>query len=126
VVSKLPPSFRHLKAPTDPTDHFSCGVPIYANAYTTTCRNCSKLHTLSINPKIVGTLIDETGCIGAGKLLWSERAWETLLGRSVEAVTNMTTDEIRLLEQRMMYLRMHLVVGWEESVGKLAVLGMRA
>jgi len=38
----------------------------------------------------------------------------------------MTTNEIRLLEQRMMYMRVHLVVGWEESIGKLAVLGMRA
>jgi len=108
------------------TKYFSCGVPIYANTYRTTCRNCSSLHTLSINPHIIGTLLDETGCVGAGKLLWSERAWETLLGRCVEDVTMMTTNEIRLLEQRMMYMRVHLVVGWEESIGKLAVLGMRA
>ncbi|KAG9246758.1 hypothetical protein BJ878DRAFT_455587 [Calycina marina] len=103
-----------------------CGVPVYANTRMTTCRNCSKLLTLALNPRIVGMLLDEAGCIGGGKLLWSERAWEQLLGRSVEEVTKMTTDEIRLLEQRMVYLRMHLVVGWEESVGKLAVLGMRA
>jgi len=108
------------------TNYSSCGIPIYANTRKATCYNCSKLHSLSINPKIIGLLLDETGCISAGKLLWSERAWETLLGRNVEDVTNMAIEEIRLLEQRMIYLRMHLVVGWEESVGKLAVLGMRA
>lgn len=81
---------------------------------------------LLLNPKIIGTLLDETGCIAAGKLLWSDRAWEQLLGRPVEEVTQMTTEEIRLLEQRASFMRMHLVVGWEESVGRLAVLGMRA
>jgi len=55
-------------------------------------------------------------------LLWSERAWEQLLGRSVKEFTEMTAEERRLLEQRMLFMRMHLVFGWEESVGKLAIL----
>jgi hypothetical protein len=37
----------------------------------------------------------------------------------------MSIDDIRWLEQRLHFLRMHLVFGWEESVGRLAVLGMR-
>ena len=37
----------------------------------------------------------------------------------------MTSEEIRWLEQRMTFLRMHLVFGWEESVGRLAILGVR-
>lgn len=36
--------------------------------------------------------------------------------------TEMTAEERRLLEQRMLFMRMHLVFGWEESVGKLAIL----
>ena len=105
---------------------YSCGVPIYANELEIPCRNCSKLLKLYLNPKIIGILIDETGCITPGKLLWSERAWEQLLGRTVKEVTEMTNEEIRWLEQRMMFMRMHLVFGWEESVGRLAILGMRA
>lgn len=104
----------------------SCGVPIFANSRTTPCRNCSKPLTLSINPKIIGTLADETGCIAPGKLLWSARAWEELLGRPVEEFTVITEEEARLFEQRMLFLRMHLVVGWSEEVGRLAVLGMKA
>jgi hypothetical protein len=104
----------------------SCGIPAYANELMVPCPNCSKPLTLLLNPKIIGTLLDETGGIAPGKLLWSDRAWEQLLGRTVAEVAKMTTDEARWLEQRMLFLRMHLVVGWEESVGRLAVLGMRA
>jgi len=81
--------------------------------------------TLSLNPKIIGTLLDETGSIAPGKLLWSERAWEQLFGRTVKEVTEMTNEEIRWLEQRILFMRLHLVFGWEESVGKLAILGVR-
>lgn len=103
-----------------------CGVPVYSNTPTTPCRNCDKPLSLFINPKIIGTLVDETGCIAPGKLLWSERAWEQLLGRSKAEMCEMKGEEIRWLEQRMAFMRMHLVVGWEEGVGRLAVLGMRA
>jgi hypothetical protein len=103
----------------------SCGVPVYANELRIPCPNCSKPLNLQLNTKIMGTLLDETGCIAPGKLLWSDRAWEQLLGRSVKKVTMMTTDEVRLFEQRAVFLRVHLVVGWEESVGRLAVLGVR-
>lgn len=102
-----------------------CGDPVYANTATTICKNCSKSLTLYLNPKVIGNLLDETGCIAAGKLLWSERAWEQLLGRTVGSLTEMGIEDIRWLEQRLSFLRMHLVFGWEESVGRLAVLGMR-
>jgi hypothetical protein len=44
-------------------------------------------------------------------------------------MTEMTSEEIRWLEQRLLFLRMHLVIGWasEEVLGeRLAVLGMKA
>ena len=37
----------------------------------------------------------------------------------------MPIEDIRYLEQRLSFLRMHLVFGWEENAGRLAVLGMR-
>lgn len=122
--------FLSLVSSSKPTTniHFSpsCGVPIYANKLEIPCNNCSKPLKLYLNPRIIGTLLDETGCIAPGKLLWSERAWKQLLGRTAKEVTEMTNEDIRWLEQRMMFMRMHLVFGWEESVGRLAVLGMRA
>ncbi|KAI9643763.1 hypothetical protein NHQ30_007112 [Ciborinia camelliae] len=60
-----------------------CGIPIYTNTPQTPCPHCTKPLSLTLNPKIIGTLIDETGCLSAGKLVWSEKAWAELLGRSV-------------------------------------------
>ena len=104
----------------------SCGIPMYANTLTIPCPNCSKLLALSLNPKVLGTLADETGCIAPGKLLWSSKAWEELFGRTEEEVTLMTAEEIGWFEQRVLFMRLHLVFGWEEDVGRLAVLGVRA
>jgi hypothetical protein len=104
----------------------SCGVPIYANTLTTPCHNCTKPLTLRLNPKIIGQLLDETGAIAPGKLLWSERAWEKFFGRTLKEICVMSAEQIRLFEQRVLFMRMHLCFGWEESVGRLAVLGVFA
>jgi hypothetical protein len=78
-----------------------------------------------LNSKIIGTLLDETGSIAAGQLVWSERAWGQLLGRSAQELTEMSKEEVKLLEQRMLFLRMHLVFGWDESLERLAILGVK-
>ncbi len=112
-----------------PLQHFltlpSCSVPTFANTAEDTCRNCSKVLKLFINPRVIGNLLDETGCLASSKLLWSERAWEQLFGRPVEEVTKKTSEFFRLFEQRALFMRFHLVVGWSGEVGRLAVLGMR-
>lgn len=79
---------------------------------------------MHLNPKSVGLLLDETGCIAAGKLLWSPRAWEIFFDRSIKEVTEMTLDEVKWFEQRVLFMRLHLVFGWETGVGRLAVLGV--
>lgn len=33
----------------------------------------------SINPRVIGPVADETGCVTQGKLIWSDRAWSELL-----------------------------------------------
>jgi hypothetical protein len=91
---------------------------------TSECVNCSKQVKMYLNPKIVGLLLDETGCIAAGKLLWSPRAWEIFFDRTIKEVTEMTLDEAKWFEQRVLFMRLHLVFGWETSVGRLAVLGV--
>jgi hypothetical protein len=36
----------------------------------------------------------------------------------------MSGEEIRWFEQRVLFMRLHLVVGWEGNLGRLAVLGV--
>ncbi|KAK4225344.1 hypothetical protein QBC38DRAFT_531060 [Podospora fimiseda] len=58
----------------------SCGLTVYANKPTATCRNCQATHhSLVLNPRIIGPLLDETSTLAAGKLIWSDRAWTELL-----------------------------------------------
>lgn len=101
-----------------------CGLALYSNKSSIPCPHCLKTVTLTLNPKIVGKCIDETGCIAPGKLLWCAKAWEELLGRKIEDVALMSREEIRLLEQRLLWLRITFVFGWAETVGRLAVLGV--
>jgi hypothetical protein len=98
---------------------------MYTNAPTAKCKNCDKEVSLHLNPKIIGTLIDETASIAAGKLLWSAGAWEDLFGRPVAELVTDDIQIMKLMEQRMVYVRVHIVFGWAEEVGKLAVLAVR-
>lgn len=102
-----------------------CGIPIYANLLSGTCKQCDKIVPLALNPGIVGKLLDETGDIGQGKLVWTEEAWEMLWGRSVDELCVMGSKEIGLLESRVLGLRFSFLFGWEESIGRLAVLEVR-
>ena len=89
------------------------------------CKNCDKELNLRLNPKVIGTLVDETGSIASGKLLWSEKAWEDIFGRTVSELVSDDGQVIRLLEQRMKCMRVTLAFGWSEDVGKLAALAVR-
>lgn len=72
--------------------------------------------------------MDETGSIAPGKLLWTQTAWEQLLGRTAEEFASSTLELLRYMEKRFAYLRITLVFGWtreELSGGRLCVLGVR-
>jgi hypothetical protein len=107
-----------------------CGVPLYGNTPTATCKQCSVVLTLRLNPKILGPVIDETGCSQTGKLYLSEDAWEQLLGRSKQKLCQENIDVLRYLEQRMLYLRVSLGVAWwaeevDVGVGRVWVWEVR-
>jgi hypothetical protein len=99
-------------------------MPIYANEPTSKCQTCDKELNLRLNPKIIGPLVDETGNIASGKLLWSDKAWEDLFGRTASELVSERGQIISLLEQRMKYMRITMVFGWSEDVGKLAALAV--
>ena len=86
---------------------------------------------LRLNPKVLGTVIDETGSIPSGKLILSADAWTDFLGRSEEQLSDLSLDGLKYLERRMSGLRVSLAFGWAGGEGskvaeRLCVLGVRA
>ena len=72
----------------------------------------------------VGLLVDETGAITSGKLIWSDEAWEQLLGRNAEELVAATGNVqlLKYLENRLLFLKLAVMFGWSEEVGKIVVL----
>ena len=77
--------------------------------------------TLSINPRLGGTLTDESGAVACGGLVWSDAAWEQLLGRTAEDLTQASKELLAYLEHRLLFLRVTLLFGWSEELRKLCV-----
>jgi len=106
-----------------------CNIPTYANAATATCKGCDNAVTLRLNPRIIGQVLDETACISAGKLLFSDRAWQDLLGRKSEELLKLGHEEIRYLSDRLLFCRITLLFGWTGDEGKaggrICVLGVQ-
>ncbi|KAJ4362303.1 hypothetical protein N0V83_010396 [Neocucurbitaria cava] len=100
-----------------------CGIPIFANSISAMCKQCDKAIPLRINPRILGPIIDETGQISSGKLIFSNDAWEQLLGRTAEQLLATEVDKLRYLEQRLLFLRvtMGFALSLEDGIGRLAV-----
>ncbi|KAL1606389.1 hypothetical protein SLS60_003792 [Paraconiothyrium brasiliense] len=101
-----------------------CGKPIFASKVVARCRQCDRECTLRINPRILGDVIDETGTISTGKLIFSDAAWEQLLGRTAEQLVSASLEVMKYLEQRLLFLRLTLGFGihlGNEEIGRLVV-----
>ncbi|KAF2209754.1 hypothetical protein CERZMDRAFT_46572 [Cercospora zeae-maydis SCOH1-5] len=107
-----------------------CNIPIYANALVAKCKGCNGVVTLRLHPRIVGQVIDETGAVGCGKLLFSDEAWKNLLGRGPEDLLRMKFEEMEDLHHRILFTRVTLLFGWsgDETVagGRICVLVVEA
>jgi hypothetical protein len=93
----------------------SCSQPFYTSQphATPTCPKCQgDLPTLRLNPHIIGPLLDETGSIASGSLIWSDAAWTQLLGRTAEELAGSKMEQLRYMEERMRWLRITLLMGW--------------
>lgn len=66
-------------------------------------------------------LVDETGCIGAGNLVFSDDAWKQLLGCEVNEVIKSGT-EVKSLERQLLFKRIVIMFYWSEEVGKISVV----
>jgi hypothetical protein len=97
-------------------------------------------------------MVDETGCIATGKLIWSGRAWTELLvgveeemspandgqnacigdgitrdtrsSSSWEELTALDLVALRIVEEQLLYSRITLTFGWSPAVDRLCVLGV--
>jgi hypothetical protein len=89
-----------------------CGIPIFANSVTAMCKQCEKHVPLRINPRILGPVLDETGQVSSGKLVFSTAAWEQLLGRTAEQLVGSDLEVLKALEHRLFFIRVSLGFGW--------------
>ncbi|TIA19430.1 hypothetical protein D6C80_02931 [Aureobasidium pullulans] len=98
-----------------------CGIPIYANAKVAKCKHCDSQVSLRVNPRLIGKLVDESGCITSGKLVLSDHAWTRLLGRSAQEMIESSASTLKSVEHRMLHIRITLRFWWSEEVGKLVI-----
>ncbi|TIA63010.1 hypothetical protein D6C77_02415 [Aureobasidium pullulans] len=98
-----------------------CGIPIYANAKVAKCKHCESQVSLRVNPRLIGKLVDESGCITSGKLVLSDHAWTRLLGRSAQELIESSASTLKSVEHRMLHIRITLRFWWSEEVGKLVI-----
>ncbi|KAI0838702.1 hypothetical protein F5Y06DRAFT_303622 [Hypoxylon sp. FL0890] len=120
-----------------------CGVPMYANKPVATCKNCETKQDLVLNPRVIGSVVDESGTITGSKLVWRNDAWTELLfgstagelqggddsgtdliEQSWEDVTVLGTDVVRDIEELLLYSRITLTFGWASKLQRLCILGV--
>lgn len=127
----------------DPQAHKdnSCGVPLYANTLLATCGHCGQRRQLSVNPRLVGRLVDESGSLAGGKLVWSDPAWTQLFSREAEwpaddgnggpppeqswtHLAALDTQALGNVEEQLRHSRVTLTFGWSAELDRLCVLGV--
>jgi hypothetical protein len=71
----------------------------------------------------IGPVLDETGQVGNGRLILSDRAWEELLGRTALQLVHTDVGVLRYLEQRLLFLRvsMGFALKLDDEIGRLAI-----
>ncbi|XXH03724.1 hypothetical protein Hte_010130 [Hypoxylon texense] len=95
---------------------------------------------LILNPRVIGSMIDESGMIAGRKLVWHDDAWtqlffgntanETddqevnLVEQSWEDLTVLDTDCIREIEEQLLYSRVTLTFGWSSKLERVCILGV--
>ncbi|KAI0474465.1 hypothetical protein F4859DRAFT_522088 [Xylaria cf. heliscus] len=118
-----------------------CGIPLYANTPKATCKNCDSQRDLSMNPRVLGSFLDESGMIAGSKLIWNDMAWTQFLFGAANGETYMVhgrkraieqswqdiatfgTNSLRDLEAQLLYSRVTLTFGWSVELGRLCILG---
>ncbi|KAI0407701.1 hypothetical protein F4802DRAFT_523462 [Xylaria palmicola] len=116
-----------------------CAIPLYAKRPTSTCKNCDSQRELSLNPRVVGSFLDESGMVAGSKLIWNNQAWtqflfgagfgmmlrqDTPVQQSWRDIATFDTNLLRDLEAQLLYSRVVLTFGWSIEMGRLCILGV--
>ncbi|KAI2630108.1 hypothetical protein GGS21DRAFT_545219 [Xylaria nigripes] len=119
-----------------------CGMPLYANKPTATCKHCDSQRDLTLNPRALGSFLDESGIIAGNKLVWNDQAWSQFFSRpanevlstvdgqdpaieqSWQVITTFDTNVLRDIEACLLYSRVTLTFGWSIDLGRLCILGV--
>ncbi|KAI1778396.1 hypothetical protein F4818DRAFT_456249 [Hypoxylon cercidicola] len=120
-----------------------CGIPLYANKPVGICKNCQSQRDLILNPRIIGSIVDESGMIAGCKLVWHNEAWTqlffggiatealaeddqevNLVEQSWEDLTLLDTNSIRSIEEQLLYSRVTLTFGWSSKLERVCILGV--
>ncbi|KAK9426161.1 hypothetical protein SUNI508_12522 [Seiridium unicorne] len=118
-----------------------CNIPLYANKPLAMCKNCGSQRELSLNPRVLGALIDESGTLTAAKLAWKDTVWTqlffaevqnaqdidtdgfpNLVEQSWEDLTALDTITLKDIEEQMIYSRVTLTFGWCSRMERLCIL----
>ncbi|KAI1501417.1 hypothetical protein F5X99DRAFT_409007 [Biscogniauxia marginata] len=111
--------------------------------FTAVCKNCRIQRELSLNPRIIGSMIDESGTMARSKLVWNYDAWtrlffpsmpeegssykegmHNLIEQSWEDITSLDTNSLRDMEGQLLYSRVTLTFGWSSGLGRICILGV--
>ncbi|KAH9892363.1 hypothetical protein F4778DRAFT_772781 [Xylariomycetidae sp. FL2044] len=122
-----------------------CGIPLCANKPLSVCRNCGAQRELSLNPRILGAMIDESGSMSSAKLVWNDDAWTQLLVGSFNdeinvggdgevdlveqgwaGITILDNNALRDIEEQLLYSRVILTFGWSSALDRLCILGVES
>ncbi|KAF8460287.1 hypothetical protein BDZ91DRAFT_851657 [Kalaharituber pfeilii] len=95
---------------------------IFTNRGSVACTRCEKNDiAFRLNPRILGTITDETGCVNGSSLVVSDRAWHSLLGQDNEPIQRIDQKTLQDIEQRMHLTRVTLAFGWSPGLERLAI-----
>ncbi|EME50016.1 hypothetical protein DOTSEDRAFT_164931 [Dothistroma septosporum NZE10] len=107
-----------------------CNIPVHANSLSARCKGCDQELCLRLNQKLLGQLIDETGVIASGRLLFCDSAWRELLGRGPEDLLKLDDNEVKCLSDRLLFCRITVIFGWTgdetKAGGRICVMGVRS
>jgi hypothetical protein len=100
-----------------------CGFTLFTNSFAAECKKCdAPITNLLPNPNIIGRLSDETASIVGNQMIWSPKAWQSLLGRTVKELAEETSkEEMLYFDDFFLFSRVNLAFGWDVEVGKIAV-----
>ena len=82
-----------------------CTIAAYANATSVLCKQCDDMVALRLNSRVLGQVMDETGCVSGGKLLLSDDAWVDLLGRPPSDLLKLSGEGVKYLAERLLFVR---------------------